>query len=59
MNCRSKNVIYLVSCLKYPVQGVGQAENFQARVFNYIPISLKENERVGLLSILWKQVGIW
>ena len=36
INCRSKNIIYLVSCRKCPMQGVGQTENFQARVSNYI-----------------------
>ena len=36
IDCRSKNVIYSVSCRKCPMQGVGQTENFQARVSNYI-----------------------
>ena len=58
IDCRSKNIIYLVSCRKCPMQGVGQTENFQARVSNYISHILKENKHVGLLSILWKRVDI-
>ena len=50
LDCRSKNIIYLVSCRKCPMQGVGQTENFQARVSNYIPHILKRKQTCGIVK---------
>ena len=58
IDCRSKNIIYLVSCHKCPMQGSDKQKIFKQGYLIIFPISLKENKRVGLLSILWKRVGI-
>ena len=50
IDCRSKNIIYLVSCRKCPMQGVGQTENFQARVSNYISHILKRKQTCGIVK---------
>ena len=44
------NIIYLVSCRKCPMQGVGQTENFQARVSNYISHILKRKQTCGIVK---------
>ena len=36
IDCRSKNVIYLVNCKKCRMQGVGKSEDFKTRISNYI-----------------------
>ena len=36
INCRSKNVIYLVNCKMCRMQGVGKSEDFKTRISNYI-----------------------
>ena len=36
INCSSKNVIYLVACLKCGIQAVGKATHFGKRISNYI-----------------------
>ena len=36
IDCRSKNVIYLVNCKKCHKQGVGKSEDFKTRISNYI-----------------------
>ena len=36
INCSSKNVIYLVTCLKCGIQAVGKATHFGKRISNYI-----------------------
>ena len=50
IDCRSKNIIYLVSCRKCPMQGVGQTENFRARVSNYISHILKRKQTCGIVK---------
>ena len=35
INCSSKNVIYLVTCLKCGIQAVGKATHFGKRISNY------------------------
>ena len=35
INCKSKNVIYLVTCVNCNVQGVGHCTQFNKRVANY------------------------
>ena len=50
IDCRSKNIIYLVSCHKCPMQGVGQTENFQARVSNYTSHILKRKQMCGIVK---------
>ena len=50
IDCRSKNIIYLVSCRKCPMQGVGQRENFQARVSNYISHIFKRKRTCGIVK---------
>ena len=36
INCRSKNIIYLVTCRACGKQGVGRTTAFQSRISNYI-----------------------
>ena len=50
IDCRSKNIIYLVSCRTCPMQGVGQTENFQARVSIYISYILKRKQTCGIVK---------
>ena len=50
IDCRSKNIIHLVSCRNCPMQGVEQTENFQARVFNYISHILKRKQTCGIVK---------
>ena len=33
---RSKNVIYLVNCMKCRMQGLGKSEDFKPRISNYV-----------------------
>ena len=54
---RSKNVICLVSCRKCPMQGVGQTENFQARVSNYISHILKRKQMCGIVKHFMEMGG--
>ena len=35
MNCESKNVIYLITCLRHQIQGVGLTEDLKKRNSNY------------------------
>ena len=50
IDCRSKNIIYLVSCRKCPMQGVGQTEYFQERVSSYISHILKRKQTCGIVK---------
>ena len=36
INCRSENIIYLVTCTKCSMQGVGSCTSFCKRILNYI-----------------------
>ena len=35
INCQSKNVIYLITCKRCNIQGVGHTTNFKKRISNY------------------------
>ena len=35
INCQSKNVIYVVKCIKCNLQGVGHSEKVSERILNY------------------------
>ena len=35
ISCTSKNVVYLVRCVKHNVQGVGYTTNLKSRIANY------------------------
>ena len=57
IDCRSKNIIYLVSCRKCPMQEVGQTENFQAMVSNYISHILKGKQMCGIVKHFMETSG--
>ena len=57
IDCRSKNIIYLVSCCRCPMQGVGQTEKFQARVYNYISHILKRKQTCGIVKHFMETIG--
>ena len=50
INCRSRNVIYLVNCMKCPKQGVGKTETFQARISNYISHITQQKATCGIVK---------
>ena len=35
INCKSKNVVYVVKCVKCNMQGVGHSKKFSKRISNY------------------------
>ena len=52
IDCRSKNIIYLVSCRKCPMQEVGQA-----RVSNYISHIFKRKQTCGIVKHFMETSG--
>ena len=52
IDCRSKNVIYLVNCKKCRIQRVGKSEDFKTRISNYISQLFNRKQLVILSSIL-------
>ena len=50
INCRSRNAIYLVNCMKYPEQGVSKTENFQTRISNYILHITQQKPTCGIVK---------
>ena len=50
INCRSKNIIYLVSCKKCTMQGVGNTMDFQKRISNYISHIHKKKPTCGIVK---------
>ena len=58
IDCRSKNIIYLVSCVNVQCRRSDKQKIFRQGYLIIFPISLKESKHVGLLSILWKRVDI-
>ena len=44
IDCRSKNIIYLVTCKRCRMQGVGSTLDFQGRVSEYITHMYKEKD---------------
>ena len=44
VNCQSKNVIYVVNCVKCNLQGVGQSKKFSKRITNYF-LHIKQKRR--------------
>ena len=46
--CCSRNVIYLVNCMKCPKQGVSKTETFQSRISNYISHIIQQKPTCGL-----------
>ena len=50
INCRGRNVIYLVNCMECPKQGVGKTEKFQARISNYISHIIQQKPTCGIVK---------
>ena len=50
INCHSRNVIYLVNCMKCPKQGVGKTETFQARISNYISHIIQQKQTCWIVK---------
>ena len=50
IDCRSKNVIYLVNCKKCRMQGVGKSEDFKTRISNYISHIIQSKAVCGIVK---------
>ena len=50
VDCRSKNIIYLVTCKRCRMQGVGSTLDFQGRVSDYIMHMYKENDTCEIVE---------
>ena len=50
IDCRSKNVIYLVNCKKCRMQGVGKSEDFKTRISNYISHIIQSKATCGIVK---------
>ena len=61
IDCRSKNIIYLVTCKRYRMQGVGSALDFQGRVLNYIMHMYKEKDTCEIVEdfLKLKDYSLW
>ena len=55
INCRSKNVIYLVECKKCGKQGVGSTGEFAPRISNYITHIENKHEMTCVAQHFWEQ----
>ena len=51
---RSKNIIYLVTCKRCRMQGVGSTLDFQGRVSDYITHMYKKNDTCEIVEHLLK-----
>ena len=54
INCRSKNVIYLVECKKCGKQGVGSTGEFAPRISNYITHIENKHEMTCVAQHFWE-----
>ena len=61
INCRSKNIIYLVSCKKCTMQGVGHTMHFQKHISNYISHIHKKKPTCGIVKhfLLKEGHSVW
>ena len=50
IDCRSKNIIYLVTCKRCRMQGVGSTLDFQGRVSDYIMHMYKEKDTCEIVE---------
>ena len=50
IDCRSKNIIYLVTCKRCRMQGMGSASDFQGRVSDYITHMYKEKDTCKIVE---------
>ena len=50
IDCRSKNVIYLVNCKKCHKQEVGKSEDFKTRISNYISHIIQSKATCGIVK---------
>ena len=50
IDCRSKNIIYLVTCKRCRMQGVGSTLDFQGRVSDYITHMYKEKDTCEIVE---------
>ena len=50
IDCRSKNIIYLVTCKRCRMQGVGSTSDFQGRVSDYITHMYKEKDTCEIVE---------
>ena len=55
INCRSKNIIYLVECKKCGKQGVGSTGEFSPRISNYITHIENKHEMTCVAQHFWEQ----
>ena len=58
MDCRSKNVIYLVNCKKCRMQGVDKSEDFKTRISNYISHIIQSKATCGIVKHFIEMKGI-
>ena len=57
IDCRSKNVIYLVNCKKCRMQGVGKSEDFKTSISNYISHIIQSKATCGIVKHFLEMVG--
>ena len=50
IDCRSKNIIYLVTCKRCRIQGVGSTLDFQGRVSDYTMHMYKEKDTCEIVE---------
>ena len=50
IDCRSKNVIYLVNCKKCRMQGVDKSEDFKTRNLNYTSHIIQSKATCGIVK---------
>ena len=55
IDCRSKNIIYLVTCKRCRMQGVGSTLDFQGGVSDYITHMYKEKDTCEIVEHFLKQ----
>ena len=55
INCRSKNIIYLVECMKCGKQGVGSTGEIAPRISNYITHIESKHEMTCVAQHVWEQ----
>ena len=58
ITCKSRNIIYLVTCIKCKLQGVGHSTHFEKRISNYFSHIRKERMTVRYLLISLNIMGI-
>ena len=57
INCQSKDIIYLVNCVKCNLKGLGSTTQFNKRISNYFSHIKQQKEHAALLNISLTTTG--